>query len=427
VSLVTPINAQVPTQGPTVDSRPSALSPGTKCISQAEERLDALTSLRFFAATMIVVLHTAKFLTRSADDPFAHIALQQGVSFFFVLSGFILVYKYPCLGDGRARLKFWLYRFARVWPAHAAIALLVMLALPLVVWWTEGRTSLWIVGSNLMMLHAFVPDPNFYFGMNPPSWSISCEFFFYLLFPFLLVSWEKNWWKVLISSLAIVALTMVAFSLFGPHDGSVQNHRFLRWLLYINPVVRLFEFVLGMSTALFFVRLRSSRFWQPNRVSVFQAFAIMVTFITIALCSLPIEVSMNSRLPSPLVEWLIGCGGAPAYAFLIFMMAHSTGFCARALSNPVLVWLGEISYSIYLLHYVLLELYLTYLADTCAKLPALLCYSAYWLILLALCALLYYILEKPARKYLPRFILSIVDGRYNSPGWRKSAESASPR
>ena len=48
------------------------------------------------------------------------IALGQGVSFFFVLSGFILTFVYPTLDTGREVRGFWLARFARIWPAYMA-------------------------------------------------------------------------------------------------------------------------------------------------------------------------------------------------------------------------------------------------------------------------------------------------------------------
>src|SRR5882762_3313186 len=80
-------------------------------------KLDALTTLRFFAAAMIVVHHSRGNFGIPSDWA-VHLPLDQGVSFFFVLSGFILVYVYPRLDTWDARRKFWLARFARIWPAH---------------------------------------------------------------------------------------------------------------------------------------------------------------------------------------------------------------------------------------------------------------------------------------------------------------------
>ena len=56
--------------------------------------------------------------------------MYHGVSFFFVLSGFILTYAYPTLPDAEAVRRFWVARFARLWPVHIVAALLFILARP---------------------------------------------------------------------------------------------------------------------------------------------------------------------------------------------------------------------------------------------------------------------------------------------------------
>jgi peptidoglycan/LPS O-acetylase OafA/YrhL len=86
-------------------------------------RLAALTSLRFLAAAAIVYHHVmgAWAFPRVPQFHFA-----QGVSFFFVLSGFILTYRYPVLRDWREIRRFWLARFARIWPAHATSLVIVV-------------------------------------------------------------------------------------------------------------------------------------------------------------------------------------------------------------------------------------------------------------------------------------------------------------
>jgi peptidoglycan/LPS O-acetylase OafA/YrhL len=376
------------------------------------ERLDALTALRFFAAMMVAVGHTAKLLCRSTDDPFAHVATQQGVSFFFVLSGFILCYKYPMLENGRARLKFWAYRVARIWPAHFTTAMLFMLTLPPVLWWTCGKRSVWVIISNLTMTQAFIPPVKFYFGVNPPSWSISCEFFFYLMFPLLLIGWNKNWRVKLLVCAALVLATLFTYSLHAPQTYSHDALYFQRWLVYINPVIRLFEFVLGMSTALLYSRLaRSFQRWTGPEITWLQVTAVFASLISLATCSSLIRVLPLPTLPSACDEWLTGSGGCFAYAFLIFAMAQTRGSCSRALSIPALVWLGEISYSIYLVHDVLLNIYAVYFYPFCSNTnqPVWLCQSVFWAALILICAAMYYLIERPARKLLPKLILGVVD------------------
>src|SRR5271156_303732 len=75
---------------------------GGKC----ESRIDALTSLRFIAAAMIVVTHSVTIFSMDPTGNIAKLPLSQGVSFFFVLSGFILTYVYKRLDGWKATLRF---------------------------------------------------------------------------------------------------------------------------------------------------------------------------------------------------------------------------------------------------------------------------------------------------------------------------------
>src|SRR5260370_9304602 len=83
---------------------------------QVASKLDALTGLRFFAAFAIVIHHSrGTFLTadRLSDWP-----LDSAVSFFFVLSGFVLTHVYPQLPSREHIGKFLFSRFSRIWPVH---------------------------------------------------------------------------------------------------------------------------------------------------------------------------------------------------------------------------------------------------------------------------------------------------------------------
>jgi peptidoglycan/LPS O-acetylase OafA/YrhL len=93
------------------------------------KQIKCLTSLRFFAAAMIVVFHSVNAF-RVWDNAKIPFPLGQGVSFFFVLSGFILTYVYPSVGGGRGIRDFYVARIARIWPAHFVTFLLVLWLIP---------------------------------------------------------------------------------------------------------------------------------------------------------------------------------------------------------------------------------------------------------------------------------------------------------
>src|SRR6266446_3820239 len=144
-------------------------------------QIKCLTSLRFFAAAMIVVFHSVNAF-RIWDNTKIPYPLAQGVSFFFVLSGFILTYVYPSLKGGHGIRDFYVARIARIWPAHFVAFLLLLLLIPSGGWVWKGE-HLWEIGiTNLSLVHAWIPVASYYFSFNSVSWSISTEAFFYLAF-----------------------------------------------------------------------------------------------------------------------------------------------------------------------------------------------------------------------------------------------------
>src|SRR5215211_4335877 len=123
---MTPVTSTPPVASELAEGTPAPLPTGpTEHASPiTPTRLDGLTSLRFIAASMIVLSHTTILfgLPYAWLDP---LPLDHGVSFGFVLSGFILAYVYPSLSWQKAP-RFWWARIARLWPAHLVGFLLVL-------------------------------------------------------------------------------------------------------------------------------------------------------------------------------------------------------------------------------------------------------------------------------------------------------------
>ena len=136
-------------------------------------KLDQLTALRFFAALMIVIHHSVGLF--GVKD--IGVNWGQGVSFFFVLSGFILTYVYPSLETWPQIRRFWKARVARIWPAYLVSFAIGYLLIPYVL-----VTKIALV--KLLMLQSLVPLSTYYFSYNALSWSVSTEAFFISCFHF---------------------------------------------------------------------------------------------------------------------------------------------------------------------------------------------------------------------------------------------------
>ena len=116
---------------------------------------------------------------------------------------------------------------------HVATFLLVVMLLP-------GAHPLWVAVVNLLLLQAW--STTLYFSYNGPSWTISTEAAFYVAFPLLVQRWSRTWpWK-----LALAFALMTAIVAYCNH----LNHARTFLLVHLNPLARLFEFVLGMTATL---------------------------------------------------------------------------------------------------------------------------------------------------------------------------------
>jgi len=155
-----------------------------------------LTSCRFFFALMVFFSHI-DFIDKSHVT--FHTLYQNifqegylGVSFFFILSGFILTlnYKDKILSGEVGHKEFWMARLARIYPLHF---ITTILCIPLTLIFFNDGVLMWGLKLclNLLLLQSFVPAISVYYSFNAPSWSISDEMFFYLIFPFLIILYNK--------------------------------------------------------------------------------------------------------------------------------------------------------------------------------------------------------------------------------------------
>jgi peptidoglycan/LPS O-acetylase OafA/YrhL len=282
-----------------------------QAISKVKD-LPSLTSLRAVAATMVFAFHAQLLHIGSA-----------GVAFFFVLSGFVLTWGYQ---PSRSTRQFYLRRFARIYPLHA----LVWLVLVLSPWLSAKPNNDWLNNfANLFLLQAWALDGRHQLTVALVTWSLSCEVFFYAVFPFavrflLKLSLPKLWLLVGLSFMAVEVLVVI--TTFSP----------LKWVtqvFYANPLIRLPEFLVGIAIGLSIkagARLRWYWAVLPFGISI-------VGFIT-----LPANPALN--------VW-----GALASAVLVAAFAQwDIAGKSRITTNRAFIYAGKISFAFYLVHLVIL-------------------------------------------------------------------------
>ena len=326
----------------------------------------------------------------------------RAVSFFFVLSGFILAYVYPELKGLEASCRFLLGRFARLWPAHVVAFILVLLFLPSSQWRHPGWP--WAMVANLSMIHAWIPLPSFFFSYNWSSWFISAEFFLYLCFPLLIYRWNRTWLaKLLLTFALVIIIVSISNVLHLPPYVGGQNNVSISGVLNFNPLSCLPEFVFGMSLALIWTKMSHIRY----RGMLFGTL-IEIAAIGLVVCSMHFTPQLAELARKGLLGgsdagyvWINKVCSAPFFGILILVMALEKGLISRLLSFPFAVLLGELSYSIYLLHQVLLRYYQVHLS-VFSEVPGYLAYTIFWVILLLLAHLMFNCVEKPCRQFIIR-------------------------
>jgi peptidoglycan/LPS O-acetylase OafA/YrhL len=293
--------------------------------AQMRPSIPPLTSLRFFAALVVVVFHYN--ITRAVFTPFVADFGYEAVTFFFILSGFILAYAH---GIPRAALNvrsrdFFAARLVRICPAYyVAISLVVLLFMVAGILAKVSPLSTALV---LSMLQSWTPQ--FALSLNPPAWSLSNEMFFYLLFPAL---WNTTRHLGPRSSLVISAILVLAAALIrNCLPTGVETWTSFR--LYF-PLLNLPQFVLGMAIGYTFLVASFNRHTYTS-------------FFIAGLAALCLIV---------LIEYWLGWVANSAilcvvFSLIIFGAAGVTGFMKKILSFPPLILLGEASYSIYILHF----------------------------------------------------------------------------
>ncbi len=310
-------------------------APGHPTVS----RLPSLTGMRFIAALLVFAFHTTwqtSFVAggggRFLGDVFANAGFY-GVSFFFVLSGFVLTWSARPQDTAPG---FWRRRMVKIYPNHlvtfAAAAVLMLIAGE--VFTTQGTLA------NLFLVQAWIPRIQVPNTMNAVSWSLSCELFFYLSFPLLLRLLNRlpvrRLWALagVLAALTVLAPVVARYGIGGTPlpfiaDGSLSFEQI--WFVYFFPPVRALEFVLGMVAA----RLVLAGAWP--RLGLLPAGLIAVGGYTV-----------NSTVP-----YLYGVAGTAALWLTPLVAAAATAdehgtrspFRGRAL-----VRLGELSFAFYMVH-----------------------------------------------------------------------------
>jgi len=314
-------------------------------------RLDNLTALRFFAAFSVFLHHLRPFDLNLSKSLWG-VNLGWTVSFFFVLSGFVLSYSYHgrirTLGDSG---RFIAVRFFRLWPLHVACGLIALALIG-----ASSAPNLTKVYLFLTLQHAWIPSLETAFFLNAVSWSISVELFFYIVFGLISVLSIRTgilliaaWTFAVVVLMLFVSWNPAAIPFGSGAPGSLPSMVTEQSFFHLFPPVRIVEFFAGILTFHLYARIR-----MPRNLIFPAQLACVVLIIAYMPLHRPIIEFLQAEGPRVFAQVYPRSGMFLLFALVVYVFAHQHGAVSRILSCRPLVFLGEISFAIYMVHQILI-------------------------------------------------------------------------
>lgn len=286
-----------------------------------------LSTWRFLFILMIFFHHVELFPGGGAT----------GVAFFFILGGFTLTLGYSdkVLNNDFEFGSYLKKRLVKFYPLHWFI-LLLFVPLNLL---CSVPVSIKTFVPNFLLVQSFIPIKEFFYSYNSPSWYLCNTVFFAILFPFIYKLFSRikgrQWlWFALILVVLIVAESITPEEYWLP-------------ILYINPLLRTFDFVIGMLSAMAFKKMLYDDSWggQFLKKRNIAFLLILVCLILITILSL----ASNGLRMRAFLYWV------PMAVLILSTAVVSATGNNIILGNKLLISLGNVSFAFYMIHSLVIQ------------------------------------------------------------------------
>jgi peptidoglycan/LPS O-acetylase OafA/YrhL len=312
-------------------------------MNSSSNYINSLTALRGIAALLVVVFHFHLLIMPLADQEATLLIrrLYLMVDLFFILSGFIMMYVYGEWFSDTLEYpsyrKYLTARFARIYPLHFLTFLYVLLLFS-ILWYHHvplDSTTQAVGNKNDIPLHLFMlhglrmPASGTW---NTPSWSIGAEWLMYLIFPVLVRPFNKLHASGMIVCVAIASLLYY----FTPDRNVVEGYEQFRLPMKnldniafpANLMRCIAGFLLGMVIYKLYTQKLGAGFFNTGYSG--------------AVCAVLMVCLLHLSLPDFITIW--------TFPILILAVAHNDVVEKSILKSKPLQFLGDISYSVYLVH-----------------------------------------------------------------------------
>lgn len=322
--------------------------------------IETLQSLRFIFFVMIFMSHF-EYDGLPAFDAGGDC----GVSFFFILSGFVLssAYGNKVSSDGFRYRQFMARRVKKLYPLH----LLCLLAFVVINIRSMDAGTLVRLLPNLLLVQSWIPSAGFYFSANAVSWFLSDILLCYSVFPVVFRAVRRMTPMALTGAWAAV-LAAYAVLLCNIPDAMTNA------IVYVFPPVRTVDFAIGVTL------WRVAAWLKGRRAAVFESrltatAAELAVFAALAM-TLAAHPYVNLQIRTACLFWPVNVA-----IILLFACERQGGAVACLLRRKPLIWLGNISFPLFMVHQMAISITLAVLLRLSSITPE----PPYWLAL-TLCA-----------------------------------------
>lgn len=357
-----------------------------------DEDIPALTGLRAFAALWVFILHACfgnvneygffpAFDHKLDWGIFENFLLMEGnlpVSLFFILSGFIMAHVYGRHFKKSVKPKlvftFYIKRLARIYPVHLFITLALAGFFFADIWQPIRPFDLQSVLLSVGLLNVF-KDPS----ANIPAWSVSAEWIAYIACPFILYVLAK----IKPSKLDVLFILLLCFL----YPYLFREFFCCKGTSGAGAILNVMtDFTIG---CLLYRLHRNKMFVFKGQANDWICAGLFGALFLSSIWVNKLEFG-HSMLP-----------------FILYYLANSAGFMKDFFASKIMVFLGVVSYCIYMVHYSILEIFTQYFSEFFYSLPADYSHLKLWLFfgfitatVLIAATILHYAIERPCRRYI---------------------------
>lgn len=308
-------------------------------MGEKKHTIRSFQGLRGIACMLVFVSHYP-FLQNSSGSNALGWAGALGVELFIMLSGYLATKQNDKNVRGRAtRLK---RKIGKFYPLHI-LTLVCAIPFSFDLLFVQGHLNTWIkLGLNALLVQSWIPIESVYFSFNSVSWYLSLYMFFILVAPLVLkylARLDARVWGYIVA--VVMALQIVWCCV-------MQKSAVAHWAIYICPVIRFLDFLLGCGVyyiAKFLQQKMGSH--ASLKINVLLASAVIANMLLLIL-----SAQQQSEFFSVCV-WTLPC----MMLLLALVMAEvhpSQGLCL-VFENRVFVFMGDISYEFFLIHQLVIR------------------------------------------------------------------------